>query len=255
MPPCLTARQLQALVHPDDWKDLADLGRKPPAPDRELRLELRLRHKGGRYVWYECKLIAVYSGRGRALLLMGQLENIDPRKAREAMLIARSTLDDLTGLLNRRAFALRVEEWLHSPCAREGGALLMLDLDDFKIVNDTAGHTGGDQALVLTAKVLRTAFRSTDLLCRAGGDEFLVFMTGVRNECVAARKADEVCRELEQRSREEGCVPFTCSVGIAMAAQNMSHFPELFDAADAAMYRTKRAGKNSYHVYDGKPQS
>ena len=99
------------------------------------------------------------------------------------------------GLLNRSAVALRVEEWTQSPQAKEGGALFMLDLDDFKSINDTLGHTLGDKALLLTAHTLREAFRDSDILGRAGGDEFLVFLSGTNSLELLSSRAEALCRE------------------------------------------------------------
>ena len=238
--------QMQALCHPEDRAKLSDLLRHPPAPGREALLECRFRLPGGRYGWHECRAMAIFDGRGRPVRLMARLENIDRRKAREEALMARSTLDDLTGLLNKSAVALRVDEFLSSQAAPSGGALLMLDLDDFKSINDTRGHASGDQALLLTAGVLRELFRETDVLGRAGGDEFLVFLPGVSDPGNCWRKAEALCDTLERRARASDCCPaLTCSVGVAIAPDDGDRFSDLFDAADTAMYAAKRQGKNA----------
>lgn len=244
--PCCSAR-MRELVHPDDLHKLSRLAANPPAPRKEAALELRLLHRGGGYTWYECRSVATYDKHGRASTLLGRFENIDSRKRRETNLVARSIRDDLTGLLNRSAITLRVEEWIHSPRAQEGGALFMLDLDDFKSINDTVGHAGGDRALLLTSQVLRETFRSTDILGRAGGDEFLVFMTGVQDPNVAAERAETLCRALSERSCQgDGCAPLSCSVGVSLFPRDGESYPALFEAADAAMYHAKRQGKSSY---------
>lgn len=236
--------QLRERIHPEDGGKLHNLIHTPPRPEQEMVNELRLLHEGGSYVWYECRTVATYDKRGRADTLLGRFENIDARKRREANLIARSTRDDLTGLLNRSAVTLRVEEWMHSPMIREGAALFMIDLDNFKSINDTHGHASGDRALSLTAQVLRETFRNTDVLGRAGGDEFLVFMTGVGTPEIATDRADALCRTLAERSGET----FTCSIGVALCPQDGISYAALFESADAAMYMAKREGKNSYRL-------
>lgn len=247
----MPADALKAAVHPDDWARLLSLRQTPPQSGQEARLEFRLRHSDGNYVWYECKALTVHDERGHPLLLMGRFEDINVRKTREALLLARSTLDDLTGLLNRSAVALRVEEYLRTPCAGQGGALLMLDLDNFKAINDTCGHATGDRALLLTAQILRETFRGSDILGRAGGDEFLVFMTGVRDRGLVEKKAWELCRRLEDRCAADCCAfTCTCSVGAALYPRDGDRYSALFEAADAAMYQAKREGKNAFHFYD-----
>lgn len=246
------AALFRSLLHGEDRPRVEALYRNPPAAGREAALEFRLRHRDGSYVWYECKSIAIHDSHGAPMMLMGRFEDIDARKAREEALIARSTLDDLTGLLNKSAFAMRLEEWRNSPCAKGGGALLMLDLDNFKSINDSCGHATGDNALRLTAQILRETFRGSDVLARAGGDEFLIFMPGAADEALVRRKADEVCRALAARSGDgRGSYRFTCSVGAAFYPRNGRCFADLFQAADAAMYRAKREGKDAYCITDG----
>lgn len=241
--------QLREVIHPDDLDRLRDMAADPPPPRKEACHELRLRHNGGVYIWYECRTVATYDRHGRPATLLGRFENIDARKHREANLVARSTRDDLTGLLNRSAVTLRVEEWIQSPRSKEGGALFMLDLDNFKAINDSQGHATGDRALLLTARVLRDAFRGTDILGRAGGDEFLVFMTGVSSPEVAADRAEALCRALAGGSDDSPSgVAFTCSVGVSLYPQDGNSYADLFEAADAAMYQAKREGKNSYRL-------
>ena len=238
--------RLRELIHPEDFSKLHDLITVPPTPRQEINCELRLRHSSGAYAWYECRTVATYDKAGRPVTLLGRFENIDARKYREANLMARSTRDDLTGLLNRSAVTLRVEEWIQSPQAKEGGALFMLDLDNFKTINDTQGHATGDRALLQTARVLRETFRGTDILGRAGGDEFLVFMTGVNSPAVAADRAERLCRAFSERAESSSGALFTCSVGVSLFPADGSRYADLFEAADAAMYQAKREGKNSY---------
>ncbi len=241
--------RLRTLVHPDDLHKLCDLKDRPSSPGKEVIHELRLLHSQGGYTWYECRAVVTYDKNGKPATLLGRFENIDNRKRREANLMSRSTLDDLTGLLNRSAVTLRVEEWTQSPQAEEGGALLMLDLDNFKAINDTMGHASGDRALLLTARALRDTFRDSDILGRAGGDEFLVFMSGVNSPELASSRAEASCLALAQKLDDSACgFSFTCSVGISLYPQDGDSYATLFEAADAAMYQAKREGKNSYRL-------
>lgn len=246
---CNCFAQLRALVHPDDLCKLRDLKDNPPPPNQEVSLELRFLHTQGGYTWYESRTVTTFDKHNRPVTLLGRFENIDSRKRREASLISRSTRDDLTGLLNRSAVALRVEEWTQSPQAKEGGALFMLDLDDFKSINDTLGHTLGDKALLLTAHTLREAFRDSDILGRAGGDEFLVFLSGTNSLELLSSRAEALCQALCRHSNESAIgFPITCSVGISLYPQDGNSYATLFEAADAAMYQAKRDGKNAYHL-------
>lgn len=125
----------------------------------------------------------------------------------------------------------------------------MLDLDNFKLINDTMGHASGDRALLLTARTLRETFRDSDILGRAGGDEFLVFMSGVNTPELAASRAEALCLALTQKLEESDCgFSLTCSVGISLYPQDGDSYSTLFEAADAAMYQAKREGKNAYRL-------
>ena len=240
-----------SLFHPDDRAKLAELLRRPPEAGQEATLECRVRLPGGAYFWHECRSIALFDRHSRPVRLMARLENIQNRKAREESLLMRSSLDPLTGLLNKSAAALRVDEFLSSRASRTG-ALFMLDLDNFKSINDIYGHTAGDQALLLTAQVLREHFRGGDMIARVGGDEFLVFLPGVSDREPCLRKAGALCSLLREQAAARGLPPvFTCSVGVALCPEDGSCFSALFDAADSAMYAAKRAGKNACRLSGG----
>jgi diguanylate cyclase (GGDEF)-like protein len=165
-------------------------------------------------------------------------------------------LDDLTGAANRRHLAQRLEE----ECARsqrsgEPFALLLIDLDGFKAVNDTHGHAAGDACLQHFALMAQTRLRSGDLLARNGGDEFcIVLPSATLHEGVAiAQRVLEVCR-----LDAEGCagteVPIAVSIGVAQWSADIGPLPELLiAAADQALYAAKKNGKNCYAAYDPSP--
>jgi len=153
--------------------------------------------------------------------------------------------DSLTGLLNRRSFerklsALRASE----PTV----ALAMADLDHFKTLNDTYGHETGDRALRLFADVLRGSFREHDLLCRQGGEEFLIALPACTAE--AARRGLEGVRErLDAALTVAGLPQFTVSIGV-IDSTAQEGLPDLASRADAAMFAAKRAGRNQVVVHD-----
>ena len=162
-------------------------------------------------------------------------------------------LDDLTGVGNRRHLLQRLSE----ECARaerrgEAFALLVIDLDGFKMINDTHGHAAGDACLQHFALMAQTRLRPGDMLARTGGDEFCVVLPAstLREGAMIARRILQVCRE-----DAEACVgadiPIAISIGVAQWTRDMGAFPDrLIAAADHALYAAKNEGKNRYAVYE-----
>ncbi len=157
--------------------------------------------------------------------------------------------DSLTKLLNRREFEARLGKQLASSGPHEG-ALLFIDLDQFKLINDTSGHRAGDELLVQLAAMMREKLRPNDILARLGGDEFGVLLSGVRNVEAALHAAERLRRSLEGHvfSWEQRTYTVSGSIGAVMLAK-ASTLKELFAHADAACYMAKEAGRNRVHFY------
>jgi diguanylate cyclase (GGDEF)-like protein len=157
--------------------------------------------------------------------------------------------DILTGVLNRRAFERRLDGWVRDPRQGQAGfAILFVDLDRFKFVNDTFGHAIGDQLLIAIARLIEAHVREGDLVARQGGDEFVVALRGVRDADAAASVASKLVRQLAAPFRVDGkMVSVSASVGVALYPADGADVQAIIQSADAAMYAVKTAGKNSYH--------
>ena len=162
-----------------------------------------------------------------------------------------SERDPLTGLLNRRGFEIALGSAIaRAQRANSGLGLLLLDLDDFKSVNDTLGHDAGDELLVEIARRLRTTAREGDLVCRLGGDEFVVLVSNLTQQDQALLLADRIVAEL-QKPIVAGSVEqiITTSIGIATLSDCADDAAELLKCADVAMYRAKQDGRNQSRFY------
>ncbi|MFS8136720.1 MAG: EAL domain-containing protein [Thermomonas sp.] len=157
--------------------------------------------------------------------------------------------DPLTGLFNRRELELRAQAMISNSTHRTG-ALLFLDLDQFKLINDTSGHSAGDELLVQLAAVMREKLRPEDMLGRLGGDEFGVLLAGVSTIDEAMRSAERVRRTIEGFifSWEQRTYTVSASLGVVLVSSAVS-LKELFAHADTACYLAKEAGRNRIHVY------
>ncbi len=176
--------------------------------------------------------------------------DITPRKEKENIIRRQALEDPLTGLLNRRAFAQRMEQRLVE--CEEGGeggmAMLLIDLDGFKQVNDTFGHDQGDVLLQKVAERLKQAVRDKDALCRIGGDEFGVVLHSVNNEATASHVAERILYGLTRKPYELGqtALSIGASIGIAIYPEDGKGEIELFKHADQALYRAKNSGKGRW---------
>lgn len=170
------------------------------------------------------------------------------RKQVERSLRDKAMCDPLTGLPNRRALTELMTQLGEEP--DPSFAVLFLDLDGFKAVNDAYGHDVGDELLKEVALRLQHTVRKADFVCRLAGDEFVVVAEGVSGEAIASRIAEKVCTALAQPFLlSAGIADISASVGIALRAdQPLGELENILNLADAAMYEAKRRGRNGYQV-------
>lgn len=165
-------------------------------------------------------------------------------------ILKKAQIDALTGVLNKENTETEINQWLKSEESDGIQALLMIDLDKFKHINDTYGHMCGDKALKEAAKVLKEEFRSSDIVGRVGGDEFVVLMKNVRWEIVIERHMEELCERFRSiQIKEMQDKSLTCSVGAAYAPLHGEDFAQLYYYADHALYQAKRNGRDGCFLY------
>lgn len=217
--------------------------------ETKLTMECRLCGKDGSCLWVLFTVSLIEDTHG--VWGIAYVKNIDSQKRRELSLREKAERDSLSGLYNKGMTESLISEFLENQAKPDGiHALLILDVDNFKQINDTKGHQAGDSVLTRISGILRRIFRSADIVGRIGGDEFLVLLKDIGSSEIAARKACEVCRTLcvcvgpEER---EFC---SVSVGIAMYPQHGTCFGELYRKADTALYQAKYSGKNRYVLYE-----
>ena len=157
--------------------------------------------------------------------------------------MAKAERDSLTGLLNSETTRRRIAQQMDALGDGERGALIMVDIDRFKEVNDTFGHLEGDRALVDVARILRESFRVGDVVGRLGGDEFMVYLNRVKDSAVVKEKCEAVRRAVERRASSDSGRRITISTGSALSKPDES-FEDLYRRADEALYAAKRDGRN-----------
>lgn len=200
--------------------------------------------------WFEYTL-SPFSGESNSDLIVHVANNISARKHAENALIRQASYDQLTGLPNRVLATDRLQQALrHAMRANRFAALMFIDVDNFKTINDTLGHMVGDKLLSEVAKILENPVRSGDTVARWGGDEFLIVLDDLREPFDAGHIAEKLLYGLTQpiwiNDRE---FHVTASIGIATYPYDGTTVAELLSNADAAMYRAKDSGKNTYSFY------
>ncbi len=160
-----------------------------------------------------------------------------------------ASIDSLTGLLNKSS----AEEKLKIICTQASGALLMIDLDSFKPVNDIYGHSMGDKVLMSFADILRSSVRPDDVLGRIGGDEFIAFCYGMNDEVSIANKVflinERIIASAKELMGNDMSIPLGASIGCVFVPKGGTDYSSLVKKADKALYDVKQNGKHGYHVY------
>ena len=238
------------VVHPDDQPALEEMQRRIQAGERTVFSLMRIPTAQGRYIWCRVQTTRI-SQDNAALHIVGKIVDIDEEVRRRTELERLSQRDSLTDIYNKVAFREKIMQYLPVRIENERThALLFLDLDNFKELNDNLGHMAGDTALIGTADILKRIFRNADTVSRFGGDEFCVFAMGITRNAMSVR-AESVCKALNMRFDRDGkTVNISASIGIYMFDGSETSYEEALQRADNAQYRAKQMGKNRYVFYD-----
>ncbi len=248
----LTAMRFRDITHPHDmanWVRFSSMVRgETPMYDAEERFI----RKDGKVVWVHVSAALIRNGQGRPIRIAGIVQDITARKRMENEIKHMALHDTLTGLPNKRFFLDIVNiEMAEVRRSQKKMAILFLDLDGFKKVNDTLGHDIGDQLLVEVAGRFKSAIRASDVVARIGGDEFNILLTDI----VHAEDSAEIARKILECT----CQPFrlaghdvhvSASIGIIIFPDDGEEIDVLFRYADIAMYHAKELGKNNYQFYN-----
>ena len=251
------------LIHPDDLGHVtAFMAELLLSRRTAYSIELRLRHRAGHYVPVLTRGFVLRDADGKALRLSGTNTDLTERKQSERRIYELAYFDPLTGLPNRRFLIEELDKTLarHSRSGQYG-ALLFIDLDNFKLLNDTLGHDVGDMLLRQVAGRLRQALRDSDQLARLGGDEFVVVLENLGSSTAEATPhADHVARKIlsllgEPYDLPGSLSPRTPSIGITLFDGSAGGIDALLRQADLAMYRAKADGRNTARFFDPSMQA
>ena len=262
----LLFRFFNACVHPEDRVDTRQFGNlqyytsiltTEPSYNLQLRVQPnRMANLFGLdwpgatddYVWVDFSIIATLEPESHEIRVYVSITDINARVTHEAALSRAAKTDAMTGLLNRATLEQAIAAALDkSP----RGAMFIIDMDHFKEVNDTLGHRAGDELIRQAAAEICAVFREGDIIGRMGGDEFCVFVQEIEDAEAIRRRAILLNRLSLTSAQPQDAEPLytTLSIGIARAPQDGTTYEELYECADRALYRAKRAGRNTFRFY------
>lgn len=234
-------------IHPDDVAIFFDNYKKYDRGATEAFAEYRIRTNGGIYFWCSSTSVGVFEN-NKLVKVLGRISNINDQKIQLLEMSRRAMRDPLTELYNRKATESLIEQYIQS--TDNMAAMLVIDLDNFKLVNDTLGHLRGDTVINEIAAGITSIFRSTDIIGRIGGDEFVVFLTDVHSQEAIVHVVQSVLKQfditltgLNIKGKLSG------SIGISVYPNDAKSFNELLEKADIALYRAKNTGKNRFVIY------
>ena len=241
-------------VHPEEAASLKEaLDAHLSGKTDHFQYEHRIRHESGSYRLFLCRGVAVRGTGRRATRIAGSLTDTTDRSLAREWVLSAGFLDPLTGLSNRSVFVERLGRRLEELKQHrgEGFAVLYVDLDRFKIVNDSLGHLTGDALLIAVSRRLESCLRPGDVLARLGGDEFAILLNGLGDETQANAIAFRIQHALSAPFSIGGREVFTsASIGIAFGRVQYANPDEIMRDADTAMYHAKARGKARHELFD-----
>lgn len=243
-------------VHPDDRSEMETrIAEHLSGQNSHYEDEFRIRHRDGTYRWVLSRGLTIRDAAGHACRMAGSQTDISLKKSAADQLEYNAFHDTLTGLPNRALFMDRLQHVIDVSNRRDEilYAVLFMDLDRFKIINDSLGHLVGDQLLVTVGRKLTECLRPGDTVARLGGDEFCVLLENIGELKDAVDVCERIHRELSQKFMIDGNEVYaSASIGIALGSERYKRAEHVLRDADIAMYQAKGQGNASSEIFDSK---
>ena len=238
--------QIKDIIFPEDFETFSRMLNTVREEAGLMQDKLRIRRSDGTYIWCHVLVATLRDESGRPLRVLGKITDIDSQMQETEWLRQKAQQDSLTQLYNKQTTHNLIQRFL----LREGKdgihGLIIIDVDDLKHINDTQGHLSGDAVLVELAAKMRSLFRSTDIVGRIGGDEFLVFLKNVNSRSQLKLQAKSL---IDAFTSEADGIEYSCSIGAALYPEDGETIDWLFKNADSALYNSKRAGKRRISLH------
>ena len=249
--PDLDVRKLFEIlhVHPEDESIFYNSTSGLMTNKMTKEITVRMQKVDGVYIWCNIIYIPVLDADNNMVSIVGKIEDVDKEIKEKERLEHQSRTDGLTGLMNKQTFEEEAMKFLMTSIST-GSALLFIDMDYFKDVNDKFGHTMGDRAIIDIALKLQVIFANCDMVSRFGGDEFLIFVKNIPRDTLIDKLAWAVEKLKETYSDGVNTVRLSASIGVAYCMADKISYDTLLEAADNSLYAAKELGRSRYIIRD-----
>lgn len=248
---CYEDDEFKKCFYPKDINKLEHILNEIGHGKRYIEEEIRLMDKEHHCHWCRLRLTVQFDKHEVPLRIIGILVDIDEEKKRSQYLLHKAQQDALTGIYNKMTVQNLIKDYLLEMNTHEVCALMIIDIDNFKEINDFQGHLFGDAILSDIARRMKNSFPYTDIIGRIGGDEFIIFFKNVQDLEDVKKKAQTMINEMHLlENSHRGELHISCSIGVSIAPRDGMEFTELFQKADWALYQAKNAGKKQFVIYD-----
>ncbi|WP_252221827.1 MULTISPECIES: diguanylate cyclase [unclassified Clostridium] len=215
---------------------------------RECEVRLR-KNYNGEYIWCKVRINLILDDNNKPIKAIGLITDIDNEKRENEKSIFKAERDSLTEIYNKITAQNMIEEYINKSKKDDRHALFIIDIDDFKSINDNLGHLTGDSVLKDISIKITEIFNENSIIGRIGGDEFIVFLKSIQSDEFVCEKANELVSGFrENYTGEDGIYKVSGSIGIAMYPKDGMNFEQLFLSADKALYFAKKQGKDTYYI-------
>ncbi|MGI0484579.1 EAL domain-containing protein [Pantanalinema rosaneae CENA516] len=248
----MLGKDAYSFFHPDDRDRIYREAHTAAVSGKPTPITYRICRKSGHYIWFETLTKPIVNATGQIVQLQTTSRDVTARIQVQNQLKHDALHDALTGLPNRYLLMERLELAMNRAKRFDNYcfAVLFLDLDRFKVINDSLGHLAGDQLLLAIAQKLQGTLRSIDLVARLGGDEFVILLEEIADVQEAVRATERIFAVLQAPFTIEGREVYTTSsIGIVLGSQDYTQAAHLLRDADIAMYRAKHQGKARYEIF------
>ncbi|MDF2512648.1 MAG: hypothetical protein K0S04_2514 [Herbinix sp.] len=236
-------------IHPDDWGIYLEFCQMIASGNSMIESQYRVKNHLGEYIWCQIMGKTMYDDNKNPIRVIGKIVNVDSQKRELEALEFKATRDPLTGVYNKEVTIKKIDKFILANKDRIH-MLMLVDLDDFKSINDNYGHLQGDKVLSYVIDRIKEVFSEGEIIGRIGGDEFVVFAGNITEVDEMLQKASILKRALDLTyTNELTSLKISGSIGVAIYPEAGLHYEQLMEHADQALYQVKERGKNDFMLY------